>query len=410
MQNQERLTALAQQWQECAHQPMMDERRKIWTAVNDLRQIRPAVLVETCLMTDYVTQEELRCTGEYERNIEKFLIENIRHAQEIGDDFVLEPYLRVPWDFCASDFGVEIGVKHATDTYGDAVATTYVHPIQTPEQVDMLRPRTFGVERATTLRNAERLNELLGGVLPVTVGGIDQVYGAAGYSPWCGMHITELTLNLYMLIGMDNFYYWLYDEPALIHRLMQFLLDDFIRYNQFLENEGLLCYNANNALTGGRYGYCSDVQRGARMRDLWLWCHAEETTTLSPQMYAEFILPYLAQAAAQYGKIYFGCCENIESRWEQIRDSIKNLRAVSVSPFSNQRAMAEYLRKDYVFSRKPHAGYVAELDWEGARKDVRETFLAARDCNLEIILRDVYRLNGRREIFRDWVEMVKSYF
>ena len=412
MQNRERLRSLAGRWMECAVRPVMAERKRIWAAVNDLKQIRPAILVETCLMTDYVTDEDLQCEGLYERQLEKFLLENIRHADEVGDDFVLEPHLRIPWAFSASDFGVDIPVNHAVDAEGDSVATTYVHPIVTPADVERLKPRTFSVDRKTTNRRVGVLNELFGDILPVFAGGIDQVYGADGYSPWCGMHITEITLNLYMLAGMNNIYFWLYDEPELFHRLMRFLTDDFVAYNRFLESENLLAYNADNALTGGRYGYITETEPAgnAALKDLWLWCHAEETTTLSPEMFKEFILPYLSEAAALYGKTYFGCCENIDLRWELIRKGIPHLKGVSVSPFSDLACMGEYLGKDYVYSRKPHSAPIAYRtpDMDAARRDIADTLKAAKGCNTEIILRDVYRLYGRRQTIREWTDMVRS--
>ena len=416
MRNGERLRGLAGRWMECASQPVMAERRRVWTAVNDLQQIRPALLVETCLMTDYVTEDELLCEDAYDRQIEKFLLENVRHAEEVGDDFVLEPRLRVPWAFSASDFGMDIPVKHAVDAEGDSVATAFEHPIRAPEDVERLKPRTFSVDRETTNRRVDALNARFGDVLPVLPGGIDQVYGADGYSPWCGMHITEITLNLFMLIGMNNIYFWLYDEPELFHRLMRFLTDDFLAYNRFLETEKLLTYNADNALTGGRYGYITEAKPEAEpagnvaLKDLWLWCHAEETTTISPGMYKEFFLPYLSEAAALYGKTYFGCCENIDSRWELIRKGIPHLKGVSISPFSDLMRMGEYLGKDYVYSRKPHSAPLAQKapDMDAARRDIADTLNAAKGCNTEIVLRDVYRLHGRRQTLREWTDMVRS--
>ena len=407
------LRKYAQLWQEIAHRAVMAERKAVWTAINDLKPIRPAVLVETCLMTDYVVESDLMCIDGYLRQLEKYMIENIRHADEVGDDFILEPYIRIPWDVDASSFGVEIKEKHATDTMGDTVACTFEHPILKPEAAELLKPRTFEVKRELTQKKQQVLNELFGDILPVMVGGTDPVYGAGGYSPFCGLYITEITLNLYKLIGMNNFYFWLFDEPDLIHRLMQFVLDDFICFHLFLEKERLLVNNADYSLTGGRYGYVSEQSSEEPvLSNLWLWCNAEETTTLSPEMYAEFIMPYLKQSANLFGKTYFGCCENIDSRWDQIKKEIANLKAVSVSPFNNVKVMAELLGRDYVFSKKPQPSYIAqsEPDWAGAKKDAKETVEAAGCGVLEIILRDVYRTYGNRSNLSKWVDMVKSLF
>jgi hypothetical protein len=41
---------------------------------------------------------------------------------------------------------------------------------------------------------------------------------------------------------------------------------------------------------------------------------------------------------------------------------------------------------------------------------MRDTYAAARDCNLEILFRDVYTVNGDRARLRKWVDMTKSIF
>ena len=48
------------------------------------------------------------------------------------------------------------------------------------------------------------------------------------------------------------------------------------------------------------------------------------------------------------------------------------------------------------------------LDWDLLKADARETLDAARDLNLEFILRDVYTINGDRPRLKRWVEMVRG--
>ena len=67
---------------------------------------RPMILVETCMLPDYIGQDELVCRDPYLRNIEKSLFEIVRHADEIGDDIVVDPYFRIPWEIEIGDYGV----------------------------------------------------------------------------------------------------------------------------------------------------------------------------------------------------------------------------------------------------------------------------------------------------------------
>ncbi len=131
---------------------------------------------------------------------------------------------------------------------------------------------------------------------------------------------------------------------------------------------------------------------------------------ISPRMFAEFFLPYIAEVANRFGKVYYGCCDPVHDRWELIQAQIPHIGAVSISPWCDQRIMAEKLGKDVVYSRKPKPWLISgdAPDWESLRKDVDETVQAARDCNLEIIYRDVYRIHEDRPRLRKWVDLVRS--
>ncbi len=64
-----------------------------------------------------------------------------------------------------------------------------------------------------------------------------------------------------------------------------------------------------------------------------------------------------------------------------------------------------------MFSRKPKPWLIsgASPDWPGPREaDLDETLDAARDGCLEIICRDVYRIDGDRPRLRRWTDLVRS--
>ena len=147
-----------------------------------------------------------------------------------------------------------------------------------------------------------------------------------------------------------------------------------------------------------------------RLRDLWVWMESQETTMISPAMFEDFFLPYMAAVCSRFGFTYYGCCEPLHDRWERIRQAIPNVRAVSISPWNDLRAMAEKLGRDYVYSRKPKPWPISgeSADWDALRQDVDDTLSAARDCNLAFVYRDVYRIGRDRTRLRQWVEMVRS--
>jgi hypothetical protein len=95
-----------------------------------------------------------------------------------------------------------------------------------------------------------------------------------------------------------------------------------------------------------------------------------------------------------------------------IAAAIPNLRSVSVSGWSDLAKAAEIVGRKYVYSRKPRPAYISgpSPDWGLLEKDMRDTYAAARDCNLELLYRDVYTTNGDRSRLRRWVDMTKAIF
>ena len=168
----------------------------------------------------------------------------------------------------------------------------------------------------------------------------------------------------------------------------------------------------------GSYGFVSDLpESGAedgdvQLKDCWGWVESQESTPISPKMFNEFVLPYIAEVARPFGLAYWGCCEGLHDRFPLIEKAIPNLRAVSVSGWSNFFKMGEMLGKKYVYSRKPTPAYIsgANPDWDLLEKDVRDTLAAAipAGCNLELCFRDIYTIDGDRPRLAKWVEMTRA--
>jgi hypothetical protein len=164
------------------------------------------------------------------------------------------------------------------------------------------------------------------------------------------------------------------------------------------------------------YGYVSELpgtdEAPGRLSDLWCWAESQESAPISPAMYAEFVLPYMKLLTDRFGLVYYGCCEAVHDRLELIMEAMPNLRSVSVSPWSDLDAVGEMLGDRYVFSRKPDPVPISgpTPHWERAEADLRKTYEAARDCNVALLVRDVYDVNGDRARIAKWVELARSVF
>ena len=145
------LRRLASRWMEHAANPVMAGRRRQWKAVKDLKPEKPMILVETCMLPDYVGADELVCVDPFVRNIEKSLYEIVRHADEVGDDIVVDPYFRIPWALEISDYGVPIEAHHATAANGSDLGYSFNFGVQSEKDAGKLHQRSRRVNRAGEL-------------------------------------------------------------------------------------------------------------------------------------------------------------------------------------------------------------------------------------------------------------------
>ncbi len=310
------IRALAGRWADIAALPVMAERKRGWRALHDLRPERPMILFETDTVEDYVAADELVCEDPVLRAVEATMRENLRHFEEVGDDIVLEPWYRLGWDLDDSGWGVEV-IQVPTEGIG----YTFNFPIREPADAALLQPRTFSVDRDGTERKRQLLDDTFGDLLPIRVGNYDHFMVDQGAESWAGNYFIGLTWQIYRFIGNDGLLNWLYESPETIHALMEYMTDDRTRMFSYVEEQGLIVPNTDNQLAGPRaYGYVSDLPgpeaSPGRLSDLWCWAESQETTMISPAMYAEFVLPYMKRLTDRFGHVYYGCCEPVQDRLE----------------------------------------------------------------------------------------------
>ena len=252
-----------------------------------------------------------------------------------------------------------------------------------------------------TFTRKDRWEEIFDGILPVRIRG----------SYWWTMGMTWTAIRL---IGLENLMLYMYDNPDGLKRLMAFLRDEHLHFARWFEKEGLLTLNNENDYIGsGSMGYTNDLPRNQRaegdavaMKDLWGLLESQETVGVGPKHFAEFVFPYQAALAQEFGKCYYGCCEPVNNRWHILK-KMPNLARVAVSPWADEEFMAQALGKDMVYSRKPHPILVSteKFDEEAIRGDITKTLSIARDCRVELVMKDVHTLNNQPERLTRWVEI-----
>ena len=402
------LRALARRKRELTGHPVNAERRESWLALHGLKPVRPMILAEWGGVRDPLKpcNPELQCVEEWARNLESGLRTEQWVFDTLQDDHVIEPWIGSSWFVECSDYGVKADV-HEGDNAGHLGARRWDPPLRNlREDFAKLQPRTFSVDRERTEAWKRHLEQVFDGILPVCRRG--------GYWWTLGM-----TIEVIFLIGLEPLMLYMYDDPEGLHRLMAFMRDEYLRYIDWLEREGLLNLNQANDYTGsGTLGYVPDLPAAdwkpgmpARARDQWVLLESQETVGVGPELFEEFIFQYQQPIAERFGLLYYGCCEPINTRWEVVR-RFSNLRAVSVAPLCDQRFMAKAMGNRYVFSRKPNPTLIStgRFDEGLIRQDLQTTIKICRahGCPLEVIMKDVHTLNNEPDRLARWVALARD--
>jgi hypothetical protein len=391
------LRELAKKQMAYARRPETAKRAEQWRRNNDGLPAVPPVVVETITFDpDMMPEGIVFCTSPGARKIEYTLLKNIREYELIGDDKVVPDFYPLPWKVDVDWFGIPAGTTHAKDSAGRDVGFTFDAPIKDLERdFERLKPAAISLDRQGTEDAANFIRETLDGVLPV------RITGEINHVELSGMAVS--------LCGMENLWTCLVDCPGAVHRLMGYLAGNQRRVNEFYEREGILSSNCGNADIGqSSYGFTARLPDKAagtvKLGDVWMFTEMEETSSVSPEMFREFFLPYTAGLCSGLGAIYYGCCEPLHINWSAIYKAIPNIRKVSVSSWCDQRSMGEQLRgTGIVYSRKPlpnYLGVTQTLDETAWRAHIAETFNAARGSPCEIIMRDIYQVPSLETVRR----------
>ncbi len=400
------LRELARKARSIAESPRNQESIRQWRLLDESRNERPLILTETDGGIKLVAPDFApRCQEQWAKEEETRLFERIAHFEIIKDDSPVEATAGVPWAIRKSSYGVEI--KHVKPEEASG-ATTAFH-IEPPlkdlaKDFGKLKRRSFSVNREWTLEKKAALEEVYDGILEVRIGG----------NPWWTMGLTQTAIDL---IGLEELMLYMYDQPEALHTLMDFLAADNEALVKWMEAEGLLCLNnLNDYIGSGSRGYTSalpqkDFTGKARAKDLWTLIESQETVGVGPELYEEFVFRYEQRIAKLFGRVYLGCCEPLHSRWHVIK-KLENLKRLSISPWCDERFMAEALGSAYVYSRKPNPTQVCSPEFNESliREDLKRTFelTKANNCPVEVIMKDVHSLCGEPGRLGRWVELARE--
>ena len=396
------LRELALRIQEIAMLPVQAERKRLWTAHNDLQPGRPLFVVyPEDGWNDLVGPNNLILEHPFWRNCEWYLKHLIYRHENIVDDFVTEPDMTafVAYEIINGDYGLPITGGRSISSSG-----AWVHDPPMKDYMDIQRMMLpeFRVNEARTLSRIVAMEDVFADILAV------HPYVTAHFSANQPGHAASLR-------GIQQIMLDMYDDPASLHDLLDILTRGSIKLFKEMEASGWLrLNNRNHYVDAGGNGYTADLPKSqnssqsAQLSDLWGYGVAQEYSEISPQMHDEFGIAYQAKVLELFGLNAYGCCEPYTQKFD-ILGKISNLRRVSVSPWCDITVAAEKLGHEIIYSWKPNPAIVLlESDISKIRNYIRKTIDTTRGCIVEIFLKDIIHLKGFEQRIKDFSVLLRE--
>jgi hypothetical protein len=400
LKERELLRILAEELAELASRPEEAERRQLWYDHNALKPTRPLILCDPENgWNEILPEKNLKSRNEIARAWELALRKEIFWAAEMGDDRVCEPVFNIPYVYNESNWGFD-ELKTGVSEGGSFKYETRLFDYE--KEFHKLKFPEIRVDYEATERNRAFAEELFGDLIKVKVKGI-----------WwwtLGLTWTVITIR-----GLENFMTDMCLYPDHLKRLMAFLRDGILAKLDFLEENGLLSLNNDGTyVCSGGFGYTHELPSSGfegkvRPFDMWGFSESQETVSVHPDMFEEFVFQYQLPIAEKFGLNCYGCCEPLDSRWHIIK-KLPRLRRISVSPWADVNLMSEYLGQNYIFSRKPSPTDISvpNPDWNRIRKNLREFTLSTRNNRTEIIMKDNHTIGNNPDNVKTWCRIAQE--
>lgn len=404
------LRKLAWKYIEFANSEKNMENIRLHKAVNDLKPIRPVVLIDEIPWNEMNIDNELtlQCVDPYLRKIEWFLRSRIYKGKYMPADMVCPNF--IPVRKIVNSTGIGITVKEkvlSTDEANHIVSHEYEDILQTEEDLARLHGPVLSYDEAQTMKNYNLVGEILADIIPVRL--VGRGYFSVG--PWD---------DIARYRGVTNLLMDLMDRPEFMHATVRKLTDIYLSELEQLERLGLLDTYAEDlhctpSFTDDLPSRGYDGETTTR-KDIWGRGFSQIFGQVSKAMHEEFDIEYMKELVGGCGLVYYGCCEPLDKKID-IVEKIPNLRKISVTPWADVDIAAEAINKKYVLSSKPNPSMVATPlpDQDALKKELGTILNACRrnGCACDIVLKDISTCCKRPQNIFEWeqiaMDMVRNY-
>lgn len=398
------LREIGTKYMEIATLPIQKEKIGLWKALNRSKMARPMVTMSNIPWHELNRDGELDCMVEdpYWRDIELGLRKEVYQWKHFPVDMVLDPFIRIPLAISDSEYGMDRKEKQlSVDPANDVVARHYENQLETLEDIEKIKERVITNDTEKNRFLLEQGRDIFNGIAPVKAKGIQFHLGIWDFiSSW---------------MGVENILYDLVDRPEFIHAILDRMTDSTLsgirQANEWMIHDDIanICHCSH--IYTDELLPDSGEGKGPISKNCWAFGLAQLFTSISPEMFEEFEVPYIKKMAEPFGMIYYGCCDRLDNKLELVK-KIPNVRKVSCSPWSKREAFAEKIGRDLIMSNKPNPAFIATslVDYDEIRKDLEYTCELAKknNVNLELILKDISTVRYEPERLTKWAEIAMA--
>ena len=411
--DREYLRDIAKQLKYAASDEKWTEIRSLWAQKNSLKKTRPLILcmIPSEAWEELVTFDDCRIEDPFLRDYELYILRQLYRYEHLQDDEVLEPVLYSPYFYRFSDWYEGRQRPYS----GDRFKAEAFHPmlLDYADLKKLSKPVLEEFDEKKTESCFELLNEVFGDILTVKKG-LPTSSDTDSYVKGWGWSAIDVLCELR---GLENVFYDMVLAPEFVHEAMNLLTEGILDYKKTVLENGWLSLNnmsyvhgANTPLGSNGLSITNDLPAEdfsgkVRYQDIWGYAEAQEFSEVSPEMHAEFVLPYQKRMTDDFGLLSYGCCEPNDKKWDNIINTFDNLRGVSVCHSADLDIAAEKIQDKYVFAWKPHCGVIATYDENTIRNQLRTGFEKTKGCHVACCLRDNITLFGHPERVERWTEI-----
>ena len=402
------LRSLAQEYVRISQQDRFIDNRELHRAVNDLKQIRPVVLIEELPWNEMNINDELtlQCLDPVLRAVEWQFRTTIYRAKHFPADMLVPSYVPVQKVIHSTGIGLSVSENTlATNENNSICSHEYQDQLSTEADLEKIHNPVISYDREATLEKYQRIGDCIGDILPIRLKGAEFAVSAT----WDQIAQFRGVTNLLMDLAM---------RPEFMHATTRKIHD--VNWSTIQQYEALGLFDHDPTSLHCTPILTSDLPKTdldgtVKLKNIWGRAVAQIFTSVSKEMHQEYDIEYIKPILQQCGLVYYGCCEPLDKKMD-IVETIPNLRKVSITPWADVNVAADAIGKKYVLSSKPNPAAVAvsQLDPANLRKEL-STILDACDrngCACDIVLKDISTCCGRPQNIFEWeriaMEMVKS--